>query len=224
MELLPSLAMRGLSDLDAVCLGEIFKNLSPLDLCSIRQCSKRLRHFVDDHFHSLYFVRDQWLDLTFISVENAEKILNNLNKFVRYLKVDFESSVVATRCGDSMKGLSLVLLQLQDIQNFAGLYKNLEILEIRWCDYDQKCIENILLGHEYPNLTTLIVEIHYHQHEVTTDVLKKFFMKKRSIKKLKCMWMRDDILPLMALNATEIEELDICLQQSEYAECFRWLS
>jgi len=53
----------------------------------MRQCSKILRYFVDDHFHSLYFVREQGLDLKSEKIQNVKKILSHLGVFVRHLKV-----------------------------------------------------------------------------------------------------------------------------------------
>lgn len=205
--------MCGISDLDFVCLTEIFQNLAPMDLCSIRQCSKRLRHFVDGHLHSFYFVREQFLDLTKESIRNVDKILKHLGKFVRLLKVGEKKKgnlmldVIANNCSDILKGLTLNRLHLYniDMQKFGGVFENLEIIELIDCEGGKKSFENFLLQHEYPNLTTLR-KINLSD---TTKLLEKFFMRKRNVKKLSCSSIRGDLLPLIALNATEIEELQI---------------
>lgn len=184
--------MAGLSNLDTVCLAEIFKNLSPLDLCSMRQCSKQLRYFVDDHMHSVYFAREQWLDLTNENTRDMVKILINFGKFVRYLKIcddNIRASIllemIATYCGDILKGLTLRWVRLYEIEieKFAGLFDNLEILEIINCSGDRTGIEDFLLRQDYPNLKTLqitgIYGTYQHGFRIQTDVLKTFFMKKR---------------------------------------------
>lgn len=215
--------MRGLLNLDAVCLTEIFKNLSPLDLCSIRQCKKSLHNFVDDHLHTDYFVREQMLDLTEESNENVVKILKYFGKFVCHMKVlekvtelNFMLDLIAISCSDILKSLTLIGLQLYEIDmlKFVGVFENLAILELIHCTGDPKYIANFLLGHEYPNLTTLKVQ---DISGVGTEVLKMFFMIKRSIKHLSCSWVRDDILPLIVLNAADVEELDIMLWEESTA-------
>lgn len=209
--------MRGISDLDSVSLTEIFKNLTLLDLWSMRQCSKGFRNFVDDYFHSLYFVREQSLDLRAEMIENVNKILSNFGKFVRHLKVGHEPrqtnlilDMIARHCGgDVLKGLTLNGLHFYeiDMKGFAGVFNNLEFLEMTSCSGYQKCFENFLLQHEYPNLRTLRVK----NSNVKTEAFKLFFVRKRNIKRLSCH-CSDDLLPLIARNANEIEELDIWIQ------------
>lgn len=207
--------MRGLSDLDVVCMTEIFKNLKTLDLCSMRSCSKKLRNFVDDHFYSLYFVREQMLDLEIFHPGPKQIILQHIGKIVRHLNV-FDTPVVgppcvleviANNCCDNLKTLHL-RSQLHyefDMRKFNGIFENLEVLHLHGGCYDVKYTENFLLGHEYPNLKTLDVSL----SDFGSDVLDKFFMRQRKIKRLSCMRVSDDLLLLIALNAPEIEELDI---------------
>lgn len=217
--------MRGITDLDSVCLTEIFINLTPLDLCSMGQCSKRLRSFVDDHFHSLYFVREQLLEAD----RDMEKILRHFGKYIRLLKVSGNQSeanlmldVIANSCGNNLKSLTLQQVEFYeiDMKKFVGVFDNLEILQLIGYDGDQKYIDNFLLGHEYPNLRTLIInsthtiEINI---EIKTEILQNFFEIKRNIKKLDCGWVRDAVLPLIAQNAAEIEELCILIHLMEVA-------
>lgn len=208
--------MRGLSDLDSLCLSKIFKHLRPLDLCSIGQCSRSLRYFVYDHLHSRYFVREELLDLTAeLHIGNVNKVLKYYGKFVRHLKVRqwprqqiLTLDVIANNCSDTLRSFSLINLKFYeiDMQKFARVFVNLEILELIDYQDSQKCVENFLLGHEYPNLTTL-------RTNAGNEVLCKFFMRKRRIKKLICRSISDDLLPLLVLNARTMEELEIWLPQ-----------
>lgn len=216
--------MRGISDLDSLCLRKIFKNLTPLDLCSVRHCSKGFRYFVEDHFRSLYFIGEKLLDLTVESDDNVSKILKHFGKFCRHLKVHQKKTkepnlmldVILTNCGKILKRLSLNSLHLYQtgMVKCDGVFDNLEFLELIDCQGDEKSIE-----FEYPNLTTLRIISTSGRFGLLnfedTDLLKTFFLKKRSIKALTHRRrLHDDLLPLIALNAPEIEMLDITIRQN----------
>lgn len=211
-----SMKMREILDVDCLCLKEIFKYLTPMDLCSTRQSCTKLRDFVDDHFRLHYFAREQWLDLRTENVGNVKKILNNFGNYVSHLKVGEEPrasnlllEVIATNCCDVLKGLSLnrVYFYRIDMERFARIFNNLVILELSFCIRDQRYIEQFLLGHQYPNLTTLKV-----LSVIETEILEKFFMKKRNIKKLSCWYISGDTLPLIVQNSAEMKELNISLK------------
>lgn len=212
--------MRGIEDLDAVCLTEVFKFLTPLDLSSVRHSCTKLKLFVDDYCRSLYFVREEWLDLRRESVGNVNRILNNFGRLVRRLKIQGDEEtrsnllpdVVSTRCGGILKNLSLSGFHLHEIniEKFSAVFDNLEILELNdFGYYDEKeYIENCLwLRHQYPNLTTLKIF-----SDAAAKILEMFFTNKRSIKTLNCWTVCSSILPLIVQNSAEIEELDIHLQ------------
>jgi len=198
-----------------------------------------MRYFVDDHLHSLYFVREQWLnlstgrsgggwkefsDLIKKNIRNVPIILSNIGKFVRYLKfcnLELRASnmldMVATNCGNTLKGLTLSCLQFDkvEMEEFPGIFDNLEKLEI--INSSGKSIENFLLSPEYPNLTTLKFTgygIGLLDDQLMADVLKKFFMRKRSIKKLtyELVHNDNDLFPWIVQNGAEIEEMQIFLR------------
>lgn len=218
--------MRGIFDLDFLCRKEIFKFLSPLDLCSVRQSCTQLKDFVDDYCESIYYEGEQCLDLREENIRDVSRILKNYGKCVRRLKVGLPFAlnssnsevsnllldVIATNCRKALKSLSLYWLQLNQIENekLTKVFNNLAILELigcrgAWINGNQKSFEIILLGQRYPNLRTLKVK----SSQVTTSIYKKFFMRPRNIKKFHCYNMDDNILPLMAQNAVKMEELDI---------------
>lgn len=90
--------------------------------------------------------------------------------------------MIATNCCDVLKGLSLEDLELyeSDMKRFVNLFHNLEILELFDCSGDQKYIEEFLLGHQYPNLTTLKLQM----SDFETEILTTFFLIKREVKTL----------------------------------------
>lgn len=180
------ITMRGMSDLDSLCLREIFKNLAPLDLCSVRHCSKGLLYFVEDHFQSLYFIDEKLLDLTAESNGNVSKILKHFGKFCRHLKVHQKTKkpnlmldVIVNNCGKTLKRLSLnsVHLYEMDILKFEGVFDNLETLELINCRGEQQSIE-----FEFPNLTTLKIissfEFYGLMYSEGREYLKKNFYEK----------------------------------------------
>lgn len=168
----------------------------------MRQSCTQLRKSVDHYCHSVYFTREQWLDIRRESIRNVSRILKNFGKFVRCLKVGEEGIkpnllldvIDSTRRG-VLKGLTLDSLHLHkiEIEIFARLFHNLTILEVIYGSGDRKVFENILLKHQYPNLTTLTVKKSF----VQTEILRKFFMRPRIIKKLDCYVDDGLLLPKM---------------------------
>lgn len=206
--------MLGLLDVDFLCISEICKFLMPMDLCSLRHSSRQLRDLVDVHFRSLYFAREQWLDLTKENIRNVIKILKHFGGLIRSLKVGYEVTgidillnAIATNYGDILKGLSLHRVRFYeiDMEKFAEVFEHLEFLELMYFGDDEKYIENILLRPQYLNLKSLTLFAFD-----AREILQKFFMRKRNIKKLNCWSISADTLPLLALNAADIEELVIC--------------
>lgn len=75
-------------DLNDDCLLELFKYLSAVDLCALKQTNQRLHQLTNYYFHSVYELKEREVIIKDIDGCKLREILRNCGPFIRNLCID----------------------------------------------------------------------------------------------------------------------------------------
>lgn len=75
-------------DLNDDCLLELFKYLSAVDICALKQTNQRLYHLTNYYFHTFYELKEREVLIKNIDGCELRDILMNCGRFIRNLVID----------------------------------------------------------------------------------------------------------------------------------------
>lgn len=126
-------------DLNDDCLLEVFKYLSPEDVCSLKRTNQRLFQLTDYYFHTIFELKEREVKIKDVDGCKLRDILINCGRFVRNLVIDsprrysdmndlsgnFEKvndgtyigEIIRAYCSDQLKSLRLHSLYLSGFRS-----------------------------------------------------------------------------------------------------------
>lgn len=144
------------------CFLELFKYLSAVDLCSVKQTNKRLWNLVESYFHTHYLYKENEVRLKHLNGTQLKDALNQCGQFVRRLAIEspvqysdlddfnedgcgdrdtYISHLIAKYCSDQLKVLRLQNVFISGLasSNLTRVLSNLDTIEMNKCygDADQ---------------------------------------------------------------------------------------
>lgn len=156
------------------CFLELFKYLSTVDLCSVKQTNKRLWNLAEYYFQTNYLNKENEVRLKNVNGKKLKDVLRQCGQFVRKLVIDsplqysdlddfnedgcgerdtYIGHLIAKHCSDKLKILRLenVYISRFASSNLARVLSNLDTIELNKCYGDA----NQFMSH-CPNIRTII--------------------------------------------------------------------